>query len=189
MNPFVTFLVPMHFENDNLLMFIGAMKSQTNPNFKVIFLHNGDNNEAAKLVETLCDNRFMFVQMQDTGFWGCYNRQGYLKLVDTEFVIQTSVQDYYIPTAVEEIYKYSNVDFLYWNSINHIFGYSTVLNSTPNQGRIDWGNFMIKTSIAIKVGIKHPEEFRADGLFVEECILSGKVKSMQKINTILTIHN
>jgi hypothetical protein len=54
---------------------------------------------------------------------------------------------------------------------------------------IDWGNFAIKTAIARKVGIQHPESFTADGQFVQDCIAEGLIINPVKINQILTIHN
>jgi len=52
-----------------------------------------------------------------------------------------------------------------------------------------WGNFRVKTEIAKKVGISRPTEFCADGIFVHDLMKSGLVKSIRKINKILTIHN
>jgi hypothetical protein len=185
----ITFLVPMHYENNNLDMFIGMMLSQTNPNWIIWILHNGINIVAENRAKKYNDKRIKFFQNENSNFWGCYNRQNYLKNVETEYVINSSIHDYYIPIAIQEILSRENDDFIYWQSINHLVGYHTTLDCEPIPGQIDWGNFAVKTDIAKQVGINHPEDFMADGLFVKDLMNSGLISSKSKINNILTIHN
>lgn len=186
----ITFVATMFNEMDFAKMFISALLCQTNPNWKCIIYHNGPNYNLSEL-NFLLDSRFEILQSEtNTGMWGTLNRQEAISnRVNTNYIIQTSIQDYWMPNAVEEILKHSGVDFIYWNSINHLFTYSNILNCEPIPGFIDWGNFAIKTPIAKVVGIKRPREFTADGLFVKDCLSSGLINSKIKIPQILTIHN
>ncbi len=185
----ITVVATMHNEIDNAKMFIGCLLSQTNSDWKCIIYHNGPNPRLSEL-ETLIDDRFIIKYSDiDTGNWGTHNRNEAIKLCTTSHIIQTSIQDYYVPTAIQELSQYLDKDFIYFNSINHLFGYHGILNCEPIPGFIDWGNFAIRTSIAKNVGIRHPKEFRADGLFVKDCIDSGLIKTTVKISKILTIHN
>lgn len=186
----ITFVATMFHEMDSAKMFIGALQSQTNKNWECIIYHNGPNPRKQEILD-LIDNRFMYIESPtNTENWGTLNRQDAIEnLVKTSHVIQTSIHDYWIPLAVEEISKYLGNDFIYFNSINHLFGYHTTLNCEPVPGMIDWGNFCIKNDIARQIGIKYPKEFRADGLFVSDCFNSRLVKSSVKISKILTIHN
>lgn len=192
----ITFIAPAFNEKYSPLMFIGSMACQTNNNWKAIIFHNGSNpimeDEVDMIIDKydLNDKISYFSSETNTSNWGTYNRKYCIsELVTTSHVIQTSIQDYWMPVAVEEISKHLDKDFIHWNSINHLFGYHGMLNSAPEPGRIDWGNFAIKTDIAKKVGIRYPREFTADGLFVKDCLQSGLVKTTTKLPQILTIHN
>lgn len=182
----ITFIATAHYEKH--YPFVTSMLSQNNPNWNVIVFHNGKNPEMEKSLSGL-DSRILYLESSiDTGNWGTANRQFGINICDTDYIVQTSIQDYWTPNAVEEILKCKE-DFIYWNSINHIFGYSKILDCHPIVGKIDWGNFTCKTAIAKQVGINYPKEFCSDGFFVKDLFNSGLVKSNYKINQILTVHN
>jgi hypothetical protein len=187
----VTFIAPAFNERFETYTFIGSMLCQKDPNWKAIIYHNGPNKWLKYFVESFADSRLTYKESAtNTGAWGCYNREDCIQnLVDTEYIVQTSIQDFWIPNAVSAIIEQKGSDFIYWNSINHLAGYHNILESRPEIDHIDWGNFAIKTSIARQIGIRHPEEFTADGLFVTDCMNSGLVNSQVKIPLILTIHN
>lgn len=197
----ITFVVTAHQEEYDMYMFIGSLLKQTNQNWKCIIYHNGSSEEEYMNFNDRCNqilkyeyrvsDKFKLVSSEkNNGYWGTLNRQDALeRLVDTKFIINTSIQDYWQPKAVEEILKHENADMIYWNAINHIFGYHGILSCEPVIGRIDWGNFAVKTDIAQKVGINKPKEFCADGYFVQDLLNSGLIKSKVKIPQVLTIHN
>lgn len=205
----VTFIAPSFQEEYDPYVFIGSLLSQKNPNWKAIIYNNGpnpwlrrviDETQTPKLryipwlkelVASLDDKRISYLESAtNTGGWGCYNRSDAIQNhVETEYVVQTSIQDYWLPNTVDLIAQYCGADFIYWDSINHLCGYHNVLHTLPVINYIDWGNFAVKTSIARKVGIRHPESFTADGLFVRDCIAEGLILKPVKIRQILTIHN
>jgi len=204
----VTFIAPSFEEEFDPYVFIGSMLCQRNPDWKAIIYNNGPNpwlKEFAEdvvspkvryhpwlksVVESFNDERLIYKESPaNNGAWGCFNRIDALNnMVDTEYVVQTSVQDYWLPNAVDMILMHRGADFIYWNSIHHHLEFN-VLQSLPAVHHIDWGNFAIKTSIARKVGIRHPEEFTADGFFVRDCIAEGLIIKPVKIEKVLTIHN
>jgi len=188
----VTFVAPAFNEEYDPYVFIGSMLCQTNPDWHAIIYHNGPYTRLKFLVESFADSRLTYLQSPtNTGAWGCYNRIDAINNhVSTDFIIQTSVQDYWLPSAVDLITKQAqDHDLIYWNSVNHQIKYAQFLDCEPVKNRIDWGNFAIRSSIAKAVGIQHPEEFTADGMFVEDCIQSNLIRSSVKIPQILTIHN
>lgn len=205
----VTFIATSYDEEFDPYVFIGSMLCQKNRNWKAIIYNNGPNpwlksvveeSESPKfryhpwlkaVIESFDDPRPIYKESaENTGGWGCYNRQDAIdNLVDTEYIVQTSIQDYWLPSAVGAILEHSGKDFIYWDSINHLAGYGRVLHSMPVIRYIDWGNFAIKTSIAKQVGIRDPEAYNADGMFVRDCISEGLIKTSAKLNQILTIHN
>lgn len=187
----VTFIAVCYNEVDCVLGFISSMKLQTDPRWKLIIYNNGPNKEIFDLVDRHNDDRITYVESKvNTGYWGCYNRIDALNnMVTTDYVIQTSIQDYYLPIAVKSILEQSgNVDLIYYNCLHNHLGFS-VLDTELRVSKIDWGCFAIKTRIAKKVGINHPQQDTADGLFIEECLQSRAVLSTKKIDKILTVHN
>lgn len=186
----ITFIAACYNEVDSVFGFISSMRCQTNPNWKLVIYQNGKNTDIENIVKSFNDSRILYIESENnTGFWGCYNRIHALnEIVDTEYVIQTSIQDYYIPIAVQEILNYAGCDLIYYNCIhNHIS--HNILETELQISKIDWGCFAIKTNIAKKVGIRFPKEFAADGLFIQDCMSSNIVNNTFKINKVLTVHN
>ena len=85
---------------------------------------------------------------------------------------------------LKKVIKY---DLIYYNSLHNHFDYD-ILDTELRIGKIDWGNFCIKTDIAKKIGINYPQSNICDGIFIEECLRYPGLK-INKINKILTIHN
>jgi|GEM_PF-2904280 len=187
----VTFIAPAFREQYDTYIFIGSLFCQTDPEWRAIVYHNGPNDWLRYFVSSFNDSRLIYKESPtNREAWGVFNRIDALEnIVDTEYVVQSSIQDYWLPNAVSSINECAGSDFIYWNSINHLVGYEKVLDSIPAVDHIDWGNFAIKTEIARQVGIKRPLEFTADGFFVADCMNSGLIKSQVKLNKILTIHN
>lgn len=181
----VTFIAPAF--NEDPYAFIGSLRAQTNTKWKAIIYHNGRNPHLEEIVHDMWDPRITYRESpENTGFWGCYNRKKALEEVSTPYVIQTSIQDYWLPCTVEDLYLAPKEDIIYWDSINHLTGPER-LDCELSPGRVDWGNFAIRTELAQRVGINYPEEFMADWLFVQD-VLAMK-PTTTKINKILTIHN
>lgn len=185
----VTFVVISYKEQWDPYMFMGMLKCLKNPRWKVIIWHDGPNDELKQIIESFGDERVTYIQNEENrGSWGCYNRIAALDMVDTEFVIQTTIQEYYLPILVDDIEANGYADLIYWPCIHHSFGYN-ILNAEPVRGRMDWGNFALRTHIARKVGINYPTAYMADGLFIEDVMKSGLVKKQVKLPRILNIKN
>jgi hypothetical protein len=170
-------------------MFIGMLKCMKNPNWKAIIWHDGLNPATRAIVEAFGDERIQYIENEENkGSWGCYNRIEALKMVDTDFVIQTTIQEYYLPITVDVIEELKKNDLIYWPCIHHSFAY-TVLDPEPVRKKMDWGNFALRTHIAKKVGINYPDAYMADGLFIEDVMASRLVKNKAKLNRILNVKN
>jgi hypothetical protein len=188
----VTFILITYKEpTADFYVSLGSLLKQKNPNWKAIVMQDGPlpDDTARKVVEEINDERITYFETeQNEGAWGCYNRIRGLKMADTDFVVNATVQEYYTPNTVDEIEKNKNYDFIYWPCVHHSFNYD-IINAEPVKGRIDWSNFAIKSVIARRVGINFPDAYMADGVFVEECIASGHIKKKIKINKLLNIKN
>ncbi len=204
----ITFIATAYEEQFDPFVFIGSMLCQSNRNWKAIIYNNGPNPWLRQIIDDAQSPHYRYFQSlkafiggfndpriiykessENRGAWGCYNRQHALdNLVDTEYVVQTSVQDYWLPNAVDEILSRQGHDFIFWNSIHHHLKHD-VLDCKTEINHIDWGNFAIKSRLARQIGIRHPESFTADGQFVRDCFDEGLIEHQVKIEKILTIHN
>lgn len=185
----ITFVATAYKESTESHIFICSLLLQTDPNWKCIIYCDGKNDYIRNLVNNFNDKRITLKESEEnTGFWGHYNRKLSLDEVDTEFLIQTSIQDYYLPNMVAEINNCkNNYDMILFDCLHNHFDYK-ILNTRPIRCQVDWGTCVIRTEIAKKVGINHPESNICDGLFVEECIKHPSTR-LFKIDKILTIHN
>jgi hypothetical protein len=186
----ITFVATAHQEKYESYQFLTSLILQKDTRWKCIVYCDGKNEFIEGVVNLFNDDRITLVSSEHPkGFWGHYNRKDALdNLVDTEFVIQTSIQDYYTPNTVGEILKLSNLyDFIRYSAIHNHIDYN-VLEGYPGQSQIDWGMFAVRTTIAKEVGINYVEHPHCDGLFAGECMMVNNIRTC-KIDKILTIHN
>jgi hypothetical protein len=185
----ITFLATAYKETVDSYQFISSLMLQKNPNWKCIIHCDEKNEYIEECVKFFNSDKITIINNETpTSFWGHYNRKKTLELIDTEFVIQTSIQDYYTPNTVSELMSnLIDCDMVMFNCIHNHFNYK-VLDSIPIKCRIDWGSFVLRTDIAKKVGINQPESQYCDGIFVEECMKYPNIRT-KKINKILTVHN
>ena len=188
----ITFIAVCHKETFDAYQFISCMMLQKDPNWKCIIYCDGKNEYIENSVSFFNDERIKYLYCDEPrGSWGTYNRIEALGMVETDFVVQTSIQDYYTPNAVLELnntIRERKADFVYFNSLHNHYDHN-ILNCAPVKCKIDWGNFVIKTSIAQSVGIREPDSFTADGIFVEDCLRENPYIQICKIDKILTVHN
>lgn len=181
----ITFILPAFGEK--YYPAIQSLLCQTNPNWKAIVYHNGFNAVMRDQVINL-DPRITYRESDtNTGMWGTLNRILALEEVTTDYVIQSSIQDYWVPWAVQTILS-SNASLIYFNSINHLIG-PQVLDCELQGGRVDWGNVAVRTPIAKAAGIPQPEAFAADWHTFEKILADNPYMTIEKISQVLTIHN
>ena len=188
-SPIVTFIIICYGERNEFHVSLGSLLCQKNPRWAALVMHDGPSEETRKIVEGFNDPRITYYEAEkNEGSWGAYNRIRGLGMVDTEYVIQTTAQEYYLPITVDEIEKNKNYDLIYW-PFTHYNGDYNVINPAPVRRRMDWSNFALKTHIARKVGINHPTDYMCDGLFIEEVMQSGLVRKQIVIQKLLSTKN
>jgi len=186
----VTFVAVCHNETHEVDMFCSALLLQKDQRWNCVVVCNGQNDAIAESMSKYqYDKRFTYLESDtNTGAWGCYNRIKVLSIINSPYVINTSIQDYYPPHAVACINAYAGKDIIYWQCLHNHFAYD-VLDSKLELTRIDWGSFAVKTEIAKAVGINHPDSVAADGLFIADLLAAGYTGNNHKIDKILTVHN
>lgn len=184
----VTYVAPMHFENDALIMFIGCLKAQYSKNWKAIIFHNSPNPEAEAIVKYFSDSRITYKESEvDSGAWGTYNRIFALNnMVDTPYTVFTSIQDYWFPKTTGFIEQVQGKDIICWDSLNHLHS-DSIMNCNLQSHACDWGNLAFRTELGRKVGINKPDLFQADGHFVQDLLKTKP--TIIKLPLCLTAHN
>jgi hypothetical protein len=117
--------------------------------------------------------------------WGHSVRDfGLHNYAQSEYVLLTNADNYYVPVFVEEIVKAveSNKEirpsFIYYNCIhNHDnlwfipSGSYGMLNTQLSKSWIDIGSAVVKTSLAKKTGFTH-RNYEADWLYFSDCLIN-----------------
>lgn len=186
----VSFIAAAYKEKLEANVFLNSLLLQQNPNWECIVYCDEPNIEIKNIINRINDNRIFYYENETAkGYWGHDNRKYALEnLVKGEFVVQASIQDYYLPITVTMIDNFSkNNDFIYFDCLHNGFSYN-VLITQPQSCRIDWGSFAVRTEIAKKVGIQDTHSRLADGIFVED-IFKLPYLRYTKINKILNVHN
>lgn len=196
----ITIVATSHNESKWNRAFIQSMQMQT-----ALYKHNELQNNWTAIIYNngLCDDgelkhycyglkNIIYIESSvDTGNWGTANRQDIINKCQTDYILQTSIQDYFLPDAINYILRglETEPDILLWNSINHLVGPCKVLDAKLEWSKLDWGNFAIKTSIAKQVGINHGNTYCADWNFINDCLTAKLIKTAKKLDYILTCHN
>jgi len=172
--------------------FVESMLSQKDTKWNALIYHNGPNQEMKEWIESYKDHRLSYKESQiNTGQWGTVNRHDAVKnIIKTSYCINSSIQDYYLPNAIQEINNVleSKPDLVHWQAINHLFRYS-VLNGEIAWGHIDWGQFCVKTEYIKNTGIVKADNFSGDWHTLQAIIQKGYIRKINKIDKILCIHN
>lgn len=179
-----------------LKCFINSIKSQTNPNWRLLLIHDGVNEELRLDLEKngyLGDNVIFIEYPERTMNYGHILRKWSLEnLVTGDYVLITNGDNYYTPNMVDEVLS-KNVDLIYFDCVhshdnikNHnksSYGYMNCLLSISN---IDMGCVVVKSNIAKSVGFNHTG-YAADWNYFSEILETNP--SILKINKILFVHN
>lgn len=186
----ITFIATAYKETIDIYQFTASLLLQTDDRWKCIIYCDGGNDYIEDIVAGTNDNRFSTKRVNPaSGYWGHKNRRDSInQLPDNGFVIQTSVQDYYVPITVSSILKLENdFDLIYFNCIHNHLDYH-ILDTNLVVNHVDWGSFALRNSIAKAVGIDNVESSVCDGLFAEKCSRYNGIR-IHKIDKILTVHN
>ncbi len=185
----ITFILPSFNELYDAHVSLGSLLCQTNQNWRAIVINNGANDRLREYVAThFQDERIRYIETPtNTGTDNTSRAYAYNELIETELVVSSSIQDYYFPQTVDEILKVAHgYDFIYWNSINHLYLDNHILYADPEINKIDWGNFCIRKELAQRV-LFDISKYPPDGNYVLD--LKRANAKMVKIDKVLTIHN
>ena len=168
----ITFVIPVYKKPYALAGILSSLHAQTDPRWKAICVFDGDDKDTldnARIAEhLLIDERVKICFRPYEGQWGHPAREYGLSLVDTEYVVLTGHDNYYLPIFVgavlghyEKEWSLAFCDFLHLGDVNHPAGGYRYFPSWIAYSMIDMGSVVVPTWIAKEVGFG--EEFRDHG--------------------------
>ena len=202
-------IIAVTFHQDEPLKgFINCIKSQTNPNWTLSIIHDGEDAFFHELKEDLIkndylnDERITFDHTPNKGDnpWGHGSRDyGMSKYLKSEYLVHTNVDNYYAPVFVDlvldELEDNPNVEFLFYDCIHSHHNYFLTppgsyghLTTLLQEGMIDMGCVVAKTEIAKKIGFRYDNK-NADWFYFSDLLQIIDPSNVRKLNKILFVHN
>ena len=185
-----------------LCVFLQAFNCQTCRDFCMHILHDGIHPETERTIDRMKPHLNYHLELTVTkeryNDWGHSLRSLALPHIDTEFIVFTNADNYYIPRFVEyvaaAISRYG-LDLVYWDMIHsHPFPGGRTLHdyslfkTRPSIRNIDIGAFAVRSSIAKRVGFTHAS-YDADGLFLQDLLATTEIRRIGYIDKVLLVHN
>lgn len=189
-NSLVTFILPTYDREYELIMALSSLQAQTNPNWKaIIIVDNPDRSNADIIKEDIYDKRISIHHLDKRhNDWGHTPREVGKQMSDSQYVLMTGDDSYYMPTFVEELSKIAveSPGMIYWDMVHSHYDYQ-YFKCSPAFNQIDMGAFATRTDLAKQ--IKLNTTYAADGEFVEEFKKRFLGEGIVKINKVLFVHN
>jgi len=204
-------IVAVTYHQDiGLKCFINSVKCQTNPNWKLHIIHDGEDDYFHNMKKDLEDNGYLNDKIiydckpqKADNPWGHesrdYGMEKYIKSVDDRYLIHTNCDNYLVPVMIDLILDsladYSHCDFLYWDCVHSHDNYHLDppgkyghLRSLLQEAYIDMGCVAIKNSIAKSNGFKYNNK-NADWFYFSDILQKVDQMNVLKLNKILYVHN
>ena len=189
----------------NLPVLIHSLLAQTLQNFQLIVIHDGHDAEMASLLKPYADNHpdviRVFFTEQRFNDYGHTLRDIGIQLADTEYLLLTNDDNYYVPRFLE--YMFMPMDAQGADAPDIVFcdmihshnnpGVRTQLPYNPFETRpernfIDIGCFVARTELARKVGFRD-KGFAGDATYFEDLVGAAVDAKLVKIPMTLFVHN
>ena len=180
---------------------INSFLCQTVSNWKLLVIHDGPDNKMRGIVEEYGKNNPEIEYLETEvryNDWGHSLREIGIGRADTEFVLLTNDDNYYVPKFLECMFEPINnwgADFvlcdMVHNQLNpgqYIQPEYNFFDTYPKKLYIDIGTFIVRTSMAKEVGFGD-KSYASDGTFVEDLLNRFPSMDICKIPKILFVHN
>jgi len=189
---FVDFIIPTYQRYDQIKSMLYSLVSQYNSDWSAqVIIDDIENNTIVNIIKDINDSRISYsFAGQRYNDWGHTPREIGKQRSESEYIIMTGDDNYYVPTLVDEL-KYvaennSSPALIYWDMIHSHKNYHAFY-CILTHGGIDIGAFATRSDIAKT--IKLSTNYAADGEFITAMLSSYPLESFIKINKFLYVHN
>lgn len=191
----IEFIIPSYGRVPHLITMLGSLQSQSNPNWTAHVVADCPPEEEQEQLKTVVaffnDPRIkLSILPERHNDWGHTPRQYGLDNATEEWVCMTGNDNYYVPEFVDIMLEESkNQHFVYCDMVHDWINREYIpIMSKLELGKIDIGNFMVKTNMAKKIKLQTDKEW-ADWYFVQEFQKKFKMAKYKKVKRILYVHN
>ena len=198
----ITIICVAYKRYKNIHVLINSFLCQTLDNWKLLIIHDGPDSVMQEILKKYADENdnidYMFTDVRYNDYGHTLRDMGIQKS-DTEYLMLTNDDNYYVPVFLEYMFKSIHANKLDFALCNMIHSHNNpgvyfqqpyeLFKSFPKKNYIDVGNFIVRTSIAKEVGF-NDRSFDADGTFVDEIMhrYTGKIR-IGKLDNVLYVHN
>lgn len=181
---------------------INSIICQTLDNWKLTIIHDGPDDKMNKILgHYKRENNNIDYMFTDKRYndYGHSLRDIGIRKANTEFLLLTNDDNYYMPVFLEYMFQSIRANELDLILCDMIHSHNNpgiymqqpyeLFKAFPKKHYTDIGNFIVKTKIAQDVGFRS-REFDADGVFIDDIMTrySNKIR-VGKINNVLFVHN
>ena len=200
-----------YHQDETMKCFINSLKSQTNPNWSLYIIHDGEDDFFHEMKKYLEDNGYLNDKIvydckpqKADNPWGHESRdfgiEKYIESTDDRFLIHTNVDNYFTPMMIEFILETledaPQCNFMYWDCVHSHDNYFLDppgkyghLRSQLQECGIDMSCVAVKNSIAKANGFKYNSK-NADWYYFSDILQQIDVSNtVVKLNKILYVHN
>jgi glycosyltransferase involved in cell wall biosynthesis len=190
----IEFIIPTYNRPDHLMCLLNSLCAQRSDKWSAhVVADCPPEGTLDKIMDYFKDdNRIKFTILPERcNDWGHTPRNYGVEHATEDWVIMTGEDNYYVPIFVDNFLSAvtPKVGFVFCNMVHNWtnFQYYSI-DCEPKWGKIDIGNFMIKTKLAKQMKL-NPTVEQADGNYVEEFKVKFPDVKIIKIPKILYIHN
>lgn len=190
----IEFIIPTYNRPDHLMCLLNSLCAQRSDKWSAhVVADCPPEGTLDKIMDYFKnDNRIKFTILPERcNDWGHTPRNYGVEHTTEDWVIMTGEDNYYVPIFVDNFLSAvtPKVGFVFCNMVHNWtnFQYYSI-DCEPKWGKIDIGNFMIKTKLAKQMKL-NPTVEQADGNYVEEFKVKFPNQKIIKIDKILYIHN
>lgn len=189
-----TIIASSYERPEALFTFLACLKNQSDQDFKIIVVNDGPD----KVSHWVCNNAGMknltyYNTDERFGDFGHTPRNYGLSMTDSDWILFTNHDNYYVPIFTKEINQMINsgsVDIITYGMITRGGGEDYYpLQPKLCMNHIDMGQFVTRRDIIIKAGGLPREVSFADGVLVERIVSSNPDIRHHNINKFLFVHN
>lgn len=173
---------------------ITSLIMQTFTNWKLILIHDGPGTgEVDSFIRAVNDDRIEYIETeQQVGNWGHAIRSEYINKVQSEYLVITNPDNYYVPVFLEYMLKplIANPDLVasYCNQMVHSYRAWAAQSCMLARGYLDCGGVILRTKQAQEVGWKSLDH-SADWIYFSEIIQRYGAKKWAVVKGCLFVHN
>ena len=190
----IEFIIPTYNRPDHLMCLLNSLCSQRSDRWSAhVVADCPPEGTLDKIMNYFKDdNRIKFTILPERyNDWGHTPRNYGVEHATEDWVIMTGEDNYYVPVFVDNFLSVvtPKVGFVFCDMVHNWtnFQYFSV-KCEPSWGKIDIGNFMVKTKLAKQMKL-NPKVEQADGYYVEEFKQKFSEYKIIKIPKVLYVHN